>query len=152
MNVRGINNSEAVLEWRPNDQIQPEAGRLATALRQIGYSLEQAIADLVYNSVNACASTVLIRFLHDGKRVRALAVVDDGWGMSASELNEAMRFGTIEAPDPLSLGKFGIGMKLASFSHARSLTVYSRQNFRSTARRWTLDSISNGWWCRSATR
>ena len=58
----------------------PDAGRLITALRQIGYSLDQAIADLIDNSVNANAHTVLIRLLHDGDRVYSLAVVDDGQG------------------------------------------------------------------------
>jgi hypothetical protein len=120
---------------------------LITALRQIGYSLEQSLADLVDNSVNAGASTVVIRFLHDGGQVRAVAVADDGCGMGASELQQAMRFGTIQAPDPSSLGKFGMGLKLASLSYAKSLTVYSRRSGRASARRWTLDSITRGWWC-----
>ena len=147
VNVRGINVSEAVLPHRISDKTLPEAGRLVTALRQIGYSLEQALADLIDNSINAGATTVLIRFLHDGENVRSVAIVDDGLGMSSAELNEAMRFGTLQKQDPLSLGKFGMGLKLSSLSHARSLTVYSRKNGRSSARRWTVDSIKRGWLC-----
>ena len=42
-------------------------------------------------------------------------MADDGSGMSASELREAMRFGSGKSVDPASLGKFGLGLKLASW-------------------------------------
>ena len=145
--ARGIDTAAAVLPIRKQDSNLPDAGRLVIALRQIGYSLEQAIADLVDNSINAGAGHVLIRFLHDGEHIRALAIADDGNGMNDAELLDAMRFGSHEKNDPATLGKFGMGMKLASLSHAQTMTVFSRASGRSSARRWTIEGISTGWWC-----
>lgn len=145
--MRGIDTAAAVLPFRKTDTTQPDAGRLITALRQIGYSLEQAIADLVDNSINAGSSTVLIRFLHDGESIKAVAVVDDGDGMNEAELHNAMRFGSRESSVTGTLGKFGMGLKLASLSHARCLQVYSRKKGEVVGRRWTPDGITQGWWC-----
>ena len=145
--MRGVDTSAAVLPFRKTDAAEPDAGRLITALRQIGYSLEQAIADLVDNSINAGATTVLIRFLHDGESIKAVALVDDGSGMSEPELHNAMRFGSRESAVTGTLGKFGMGLKLASLSHSRSLQVYSRKKGKVTGRRWTPDGITKGWWC-----
>ena len=145
--VRGVDTAAAVLPLRKKDANQPDAGRLIVALRQIGYSLEQAIADLIDNSVNAGARNVLVRMLHDGDQIRAIAVADDGSGMSEEALTDAMRFGSRERHDPTTLGKFGMGMKLASMSHARQLSVFSRSDGSAAARRWTLEGIASGWWC-----
>jgi hypothetical protein len=145
--VRGVDTAAAVLPIRKKDENQPDAGRLIVALRQIGYSLEQAIADLVDNSINAGAHNVLIRFLHDGESIQAIAVADDGAGMTDDQLTDAMRFGSSQKHDPDTLGKFGMGMKLASMSHAKEMTVYSRAETSSSARRWTMDGIAAGWWC-----
>jgi hypothetical protein len=125
----------------------PDPARLIFALRQIGYNVEQALADLIDNSIAAGARMVLIRFLCDSARIRSLAVVDDGCGMSETELSEAMRFGSLRERERLSLGKFGMGLKLASFSHARALTVLSHRNGQASGRRWTIDGIEAGWTC-----
>ena len=145
--VRGIDTRAAALPIRPSDSNLPDSGRLITALRQIGYNLDQAIADLVDNSVNAKSRTVLIRLLHDGERVCSLAVVDDGHGMDKRELTNAMRFGSNGEQGASTLGKFGMGLKLASLSHARSMTVFTRQHGSAMARRWTVEGISAGWKC-----
>lgn len=129
------------------DAIPPNPSRLIDALRQIGYSLEQAISDLVDNAISADATTVLIRFFHDREEIRSLAVVDDGHGMDARELENAMRFGSRQRESALSLGKFGMGLKLASLSHAGRLTVASRKGRKAVARRWTLEGIRNDWAC-----
>ncbi len=145
--MRGIDTSAAVLPFRKSDTNLPDAGRLITALRQIGYSLEQAVADLVDNSINADANTVVIRFLHDGNVIRAVAIVDDGHGMDEDSLRDAMRFGSREAASVGTLGKFGMGLKLASLSHAQTLNVYSNCGSVSNGRRWTLEGIRRGWVC-----
>ena len=145
--MRGIDTSAAVLPFRKSDANHPDAGRLITALRQIGYSLEQAVADLVDNSINARANTVLIRFLHDGNELQAVSVVDDGHGMDEDALQDAMRFGSRETASVGTLGKFGMGLKLASLSHAQTLSVYSNNGSVSTGRRWTLEGIRRGWVC-----
>ena len=145
--MRGIDTSAAVLPFRKSDQNVPDAGRLIAALRQIGYSLEQAVADLVDNSINADATVVLVRFLHDGNSIKAVAVVDDGGGMDEHDIQNAMRFGSTDAADVGSLGKFGMGLKLASLSHAQTLNVYSSTGSECNGRRWTLEGISKGWLC-----
>ena len=130
---------------RSTESLAPDPDRLIFALRQIGYSIEQALADLVDNSINAGASTVLIRFTWDRDEIKQVVVADNGCGMTSSELRNAMRFGSDTDFDPHSLGKFGMGLKLASFSHARRLTVVSRRRGRATGRRWTLDGIGDDW-------
>ena len=74
--------------------LPPNAEQLINALRQIGYSFEQAIADLVDNCVNAKAKNVLIRIDYDDKAINRLLIVDDGHGMTAATLSKAMRFGS----------------------------------------------------------
>ena len=145
--MRGIDTSAAVLPFRKSDENLPDAGRLVTALRQIGYSLEQAIADLVDNSINAGATIVLVRFLHDGNSIKAIAVVDDGSGMDKQHIQNAMRFGSADTADVGTLGKFGMGLKLASLSHAQTLNVYSNTGLESNGRRWTVEGIRKGWMC-----
>ena len=127
--------------------LPPNAEQLINALRQIGYSFEQAISDLVDNCVNAKAKNVLIRIGYDDKAVNHLLIVDDGHGMTAAALSKAMRFGAHEDVGDLSLGKFGMGMKLASFSHAKTLSVNTVSGGVHSGRRWTVEGISKNWTC-----
>jgi hypothetical protein len=127
--------------------LPPNAEQLINALRQIGYSFEQAISDLVDNCVNAKAKNVNIRLLYNDKGIQGLLVVDDGHGMTLKTLNKAMRFGAHEDVGDLSLGKFGMGMKLASFSHAKTLSVHTVSGGHISGRRWTVEGISKNWIC-----
>jgi hypothetical protein len=123
----------------------PDPSRMVHALSQIGYRLEDAVADLVDNSLTAGASSVLIRFLHDGDKLISLAIADDGSGMTSPALEDAMRFGSKEDKRSEVLSKFGMGLKLASLSHCNAFTVYTRRNRRSAARHWSVENISAGW-------
>ena len=134
------------------DTVAPDPSRLIDALRQIGYSLEQAISDLIDNAISADAGNVLIRFLRTGEELVSLAVVDDGHGMTAADMTDAMRFGSSPRDSNLSLGKFGMGLKLASLSHAKTLTVVSVRNSRKCGRRWSLEGIRRGWECERVAR
>lgn len=134
------------------DTVPPDPSRLIYALRQIGYSLEQALSDLVDNAISANAGHVLIRFLRSGEKLSSLAVVDDGHGMTAADMTDAMRFGSSPRNSSLSLGKFGMGLKLASLSHAQTLTVVSVRNGRRCGRRWTIDGIRRGWECETIAK
>lgn len=125
--------------------VPPNAEQLINALRQIGYTFEQAVSDLVDNCVNAKAKNVLIRLRHDDASIKQLLVVDDGHGMTEALLQKAMRFGAHEDIGDLSLGKFGMGMKLASFSHAKTLSVYTVSGGTHHGRRWTVEGISKNW-------
>jgi len=120
------------------------------SLRSVGYTLPTAVADIVDNSIAASARNVWIKFFWAGKS-SAVSITDDGLGMTETVLTEAMRPGT-QSPlierTPRDLGRFGLGLKTASFSQCRSLTVASKIRKGSISiRRWDLDYVgqSNEW-------
>jgi hypothetical protein len=126
--------------------LSPNAASLSQSMRDIGYSLETAIADLIDNSISAGAKTVRVCF--DGFETPhpCLAIIDDGSGMSEPEALEAMRPGSRDPRlkrDADDLGRFGLGLKTASFSQCRSLTVVSRKDNSTFAACWDLDLISH---------
>ena len=109
-------------------EVVPSAKRLITSLRDLGYDLPQAVADIVDNSIEAGATVIKIdlEFLGDDSWLR---ISDNGRGMSKTKLLEAMRYGSDgEYDGETSLGKFGLGMKTASLSQCQRLTVASRSS------------------------
>ena len=106
----------------------PQAAMLIESMRDIGYSLETALADIIDNSITAKAGS--IRLLADTTSAQpSLAILDDGVGMTEDELLAAMRPGSrnpLETRDKEDLGRFGLGLKTASFSQCRKLTVAGR--------------------------
>jgi hypothetical protein len=122
------------------------------SLRGLGYSASTAIADLVDNCISAGARKVDIRFQWDGPN-STIRILDNGCGMDDSELDKAMRLGERNPLDSRSakdLGRFGLGLKTASFSQCRRLTVCSRRAGASSCLRWDLDSLArsegDGWY------
>jgi hypothetical protein len=127
----------------------PHASALIEGLRDIGYSLETAIADVIDNSITAGARRVRIitETIADEPHI---AVIDDGSGMSEDELVAAMRPGSrnpLATRDSPDLGRFGLGLKSASFSQCRRLTVVSRRSGSTSAAVWDLDEVAerNEW-------
>lgn len=125
----------------------PDAAALMTTARSFGnYDLAGALADLVDNSIMAKSRKIDITcsFLENGDcevRIR-----DDGKGMEAGELRAAMRPASANPNDersPDDLGRFGWGMKSASFSQCKVLTVVSRSGGVASGARWDLDSIDD---------
>jgi hypothetical protein len=125
----------------PNDQ------RAGDIYARLGYRIADAIADLVDNSVDAGAPHVLIRFVRSAAGIHQVLIVDDGQGMDAPRLREAMRFGSESEPNDHRLGKYGIGLKSASLSQADVVTVLSRTKRTDVGRRWTLENIKKQWSC-----
>jgi hypothetical protein len=111
----------------PIVDITPSARRLTESLRSIGYDFVTAVADIVDNSVSAGAQLVDITVGFAGLDSRVV-IRDDGCGMSAGELGEALRFGTRRGYDAGELGRFGLGLKTASMSQARRITVATRRS------------------------
>lgn len=109
-----------------NVDVTPSASRLTTSLRDIGYDFVTAVADIVDNSVSAGASRIDIVFHYAGEDSHVL-IADDGIGMTQSQVNEALRFGSRRAYGASDLGRFGLGLKTASISQCRRLTVVSRR-------------------------
>jgi histidine kinase/DNA gyrase B/HSP90-like ATPase len=127
----------------------PSARRLMDSLREIGYDLPSAVADVVDNSLTANATRVDLTFAFDGAD-SWIRIADDGDGMTGAVLDEAMRYGTERTYGASDLGRFGLGLKTASLSQCRCLTVASRRGVercRIEIRRWDLDHVvrSNRW-------
>ena len=111
------------------------------ALDSLGrnHSLATALADLVDNSLDAEATHVLIRLVRQSGMLRALYVIDNGKGISPDLIDSAMTVGRRRDYGRTDLGRFGLGMKAASFSQASSLTVLSRAADQpAVGRRWQL--------------
>ncbi len=125
--------------------LAPSPLPLIESLRDIGYSMETAIADIIDNSITAKATNVWIRFSWNFDNPW-IAIIDDGYGMTENVLIEAMRFGSKNPRDDRpedDLGRFGLGMKTASFSQCRHLTVLSKQNRHLSCCDWNLDKIAS---------
>ena len=135
------------LEVEGTQTILPDAEGVFDAIARIGYEFAQAAADLVDNSVDAGADDVLIRFLHDGRTVNAVAIIDNGAGMAGEELDHAMAFGARTGKGEAHLGKYGMGLKAASFSQCTVLTVLSRRGGKVSGRRWTAENVKRDWVC-----
>jgi hypothetical protein len=130
---------------------------MVEALRGLGYSAPTALADIVDNSIAAGASRVDVQFRWAGP-ASTVSVLDDGHGMSEGELDAAMRLGELDpraARAPGDLGRFGLGLKTASFSQARRLTVASRRDGEVSVLRWDLDLLAadpeQEWWLLEGT-
>lgn len=132
------------------DLAEPRADAMIQSLRAFGYDLPTAIADLIDNSISAEAKNIWLDF-HWSGRNSCIAVTDDGQGMSEIQLISAMRPGSrspLEIRDPKDLGRFGLGLKTASFSQCLRTTVGTKTLGESLAARcWDLEYVTQtGQW------
>jgi len=121
---------------------KPEA--MINSLRAFGYDLSMAIADLIDNSIYAGAKNITIDYDWNAGKPW-IRIVDDGTGMTEIELREAMRLGSqspLEEREKEDLGRFGLGLKTASFSQCKLLTVHTKTNSGQHATRcWNLEHV-----------
>lgn len=130
-------------------ELMPRASVMIEAMRDIGYSFDSAVADIIDNSIAAGAQNIDLRYGWVAD-LPWIAIIDDGAGMNRGDLLEAMRPGS---KDPRlerlehDLGRFGLGLKTASFSQCRELTVISRVGVELNGMRWDLDRVAttNRW-------
>jgi len=111
------------------DIIRPEAESLIQSARSFGYTIETALSDLVDNSITAAASEINITFGTDHYN-SFVRIEDNGNGMDEETLVNALRMGSFSPTmvrNEKDLGRFGLGLKTASFSQCRRLTVITRQ-------------------------
>lgn len=123
-----------------NDLINdPDASRLIFGLRDTGYNVKTAAADIIDNSIAAGAENINIeiQLLYDGRKIVYFG--DDGHGMSHAEVRNAMRYGADRRPDAKSLGKFGLGLKTASSSVCTRYSVISRRSVDQVLAKLTWD-------------
>jgi hypothetical protein len=126
------------------EEIAPDPAALIESMRAFGYSLPAAVADLIDNSIAAGAGEIDVQFDWAGSR-STLTISDNGRGMTQAQLVSAMRLGSrnpTETRDPTDLGRFGLGLKSAAWSQARTLTVITRGAAEPVNTRvWDLDHV-----------
>ena len=124
---------------------EPDAPSMIETFRAVGYSIETAVADIIDNSVSAKAENIWIDYDWRGPTT-VLSILDDGSGMNSKEIINAMRPGSKNPIDTRSaddLGRFGLGLKTASFSQTRKFTVLSkRKNSKPCFWGWDLDFVN----------
>ena len=122
---------------------RPTAEVLMFSMRAMGYSFEAAIADIIDNSVSAKASMIHIGFPYSPTDCY-VTICDNGNGMTSDELFDAMKYGSLSKGDQRAeddLGRFGLGLKAASLSQCRKLTVISKKDGQASAMTWDLDVV-----------
>ena len=124
---------------------KPTADVLMSSMRSMGYTFEAAIADIIDNSVSVHATQIEIKFPVDPAEIY-VAICDNGTGMSKEELFDAMKYGSSLKRGKRSeddLGRFGLGLKAASLSQCRKLTVVSKKDDNLSAYIWDLDVVES---------
>jgi hypothetical protein len=109
--------------------IPPRPSAMIESLRSVGYETTTAVADIIDNSISADATEIRVDFHWDGRN-SVVTILDNGRGMNTEQLLEAMRLGTKgprEKREKSDLGRFGLGLKTASFSQCLKLTVVTKQ-------------------------
>jgi len=122
----------------------PSARRLITSLRDLGYELVDAVAEIVDNSIEAKANFVQVNIVFAGEE-SYLLIMDNGEGMTPPQIKEAMRFGSTRDYGQEDLGRFGLGLKTASLSQCDELVVASRQGVqraRINSYMWSMSHVS----------
>ena len=121
----------------------PDARNLMESTRSIGYSLPAAVADIIDNSIAARAKEVHVSAPALSRKV--LSILDDGCGMNEKELLVAMKYGSRlidEERKKSDLGRFGLGLKMASLSQCRRLAVVSKKRGKICGACWDLDHVA----------
>jgi hypothetical protein len=131
----------------PAEEVTPDPRQMVESLRDFGYTLPSALADLIDNSLAASAQHIKVVIdAGQGGSGPFVAVLDDGLGMDRNTLVEAMRMGTrgpLVARSETDLGRFGLGLKTASLSQGRCVSVVTRtaSGASPVCRRWDIDHI-----------
>lgn len=132
------------------EDASPNPEFLIKSIAEQGYSLETSLADLMDNSISANADKIEVLIDMEEEPFR-LFLADNGDGMNEKSLIKNMQFPS-NSPDNKredeDLGRFGLGMKTASFSQTRKFTVLSKLkgeiDFK--GRTWDVDFLKeNGW-------
>lgn len=124
-------------------ELMPNAKMLLSSLRSVGYTEETAIADIVDNSISSGANTIQLYFDWDDQ---AILIADNGKGMQKKELLDSMKIGSSDprvTRGASDLGRFGMGMKTASFSLGKQILVITKQKDEINNAEWNLEYVEN---------
>ena len=126
---------------------EPNPEYLIKSIAEQGYSLESSLADLMDNSVSANADRIEVLIKMEQEPF-TLFIADNGNGMDEETLIKSMQFPS-NSPEKernvADLGRFGLGMKTASFSQTRCFTVLSRKKGTKTfsGRTWDVNHLKH---------
>jgi len=141
--IKSENSSERI--GYNSVELVPNPVFLVQSMRHIGYTLETALADIIDNSIAANASEISVQYRWNDSSPW-IAIIDNGCGMSGKELQAAMRFGgeicSTQRRSASDLGRFGLGLKTASLSQCKRLTVVSKKNGIVSSCVWDVDVLS----------
>lgn len=129
---------------------KPNPKSTINSYRSFGYNLSTAIADIIDNSISAGADRIFLEYKWKGKD-SYITILDNGCGMHKEELVQAMTPGSKDPDEERNekdLGRFGMGLKTASFSQCKRLTcITKKENYAIIKRCWDIDFINqeNEW-------
>lgn len=123
---------------------EPDAARLIFGLRDTGYNVRTAAADIIDNSIAANADLINVEIVLHSNGRKLVYFGDNGDGMDANGIHQAMRYGAPRRENPESLGKFGLGLKTASSAVCRKFTVISRKSAKKDLAKlaWDLEHVA----------
>jgi len=132
------------------EDASPDPELLIKSIAEQGYSLETALADLIDNSIAANADKIEI-LINTSTEPFTLFLADNGNGMNEMELRQAMQFPSGSSDNIRSardLGRFGLGLKTASFSQTRFFTVISKtkESLIFKGRSWNVNTLRGKGW------
>lgn len=127
------------------EKANPRPKATINSFRSFGYNLQTAVADVIDNSISADARNIWMDYKWAGQE-SYISILDDGNGMNLQELIIALTPGSKdpeEFRDSKDLGRFGLGLKTASFSQCKVLTVATKKKgFNLIKRTWDLDYVN----------
>jgi hypothetical protein len=139
-----------MIEYVRAEIAKPNPKSTINSYRSFGYNLSTAISDIIDNSISANANEIRLEYKWNGQD-SFISICDNGIGMNQSELVLAMTPGSKDPEEERSekdLGRFGMGLKTASFSQCKRLTCLSKKESYATIKRcWDIDYINaeNEW-------
>lgn len=133
-------------EYLKAEIAKPNPKSTINSYRSFGYNLSTAISDIIDNSISANANEIRLDYKWNGQ-ASFISVSDNGTGMNKEELVLAMTPGSKDPEEIRSekdLGRFGMGLKTASFSQCKRLTcVTKKENYSTIKRCWDIDFINS---------
>jgi hypothetical protein len=134
-----INFESVVIEGQRYLRVPPNPTRMVMGMSRLSYEFDQAIADLVDNSIAAGASKVDIQIEQRLGGNVYVHVADNGIGITEDELPRAIQYGAPDRNDASSLGVYGFGLKTACQSFTSKFSVVSRATGHTTVNMLTFD-------------
>lgn len=133
-------------EYLKAEIAKPNPKSTINSYRSFGYNLSTAISDIIDNSISANANEIRLDYKWNGQE-SFISIWDNGVGMNKDELVIAMTPGSKDPEEERNekdLGRFGMGLKTASFSQCKRLTcITKRESFSTIKRCWDIDFINS---------